>query len=237
MRPYYQENGITIYHGDCREVLPNLARDSVDMLLTDPPYGALWQSGFRKETLGPIIGDESLDVAEEAIPLACLVLKQRRHAYVFGRYKLTVPGRSDLAELIWNKGQVGLGDTASTWGISHEYIQFFTSNKSRAGAERGDGRLACRLRRGSVLNVPRLNSGQVGSHPTEKPVLLLRQLIESSSCIGETVLDPFMGCGSTAVACIAEARRFIGIEIEEKYCEIAAKRLAQGVLQLEAVSE
>jgi DNA modification methylase len=68
------------------------------------------------------------------------------------------------------------------------------------------------------------------THPTEKPVMLLRQLIEASSLHGDVVLDPFLGSGSTVVAARTEGRRAVGIEIEERYCEIAAKRLAQEVL-------
>jgi site-specific DNA-methyltransferase (adenine-specific) len=75
-----------------------------------------------------------------------------------------------------------------------------------------------------VIRVPRPNAKQVKRHPTEKPVALLRRLIESSSLIGETVLDPFLGSGSTIVAAIAEGRKGIGIELEERYVETAVER-------------
>jgi site-specific DNA-methyltransferase (adenine-specific) len=89
-----------------------------------------------------------------------------------------------------------------------------------------DGRgLAARLRQGSILSFQRPNSRAAKRHPTEKPVGLLRRLIESSSLIGETVFDPFLGSGSTLVAAIAEDRMGVGIEIDERYAETAAKRV------------
>ncbi len=90
------------------------------------------------------------------------------------------------------------------------------------------------MRRGTVLRSLRPHSRLVNRHPTEKPVDILRELIESSSRIGELVLDPFAGVGSTLVASWLESRRAIGIEIEERYCEIAAKRLEQEVIPIEA---
>jgi hypothetical protein len=83
------------------------------------------------------------------------------------------------------------------------------------------------MRRGSVLTVERPNGAGVSRHPTEKPIRLLRELIESSSKIGESVLDCFVGSGSTLEAAHLEGRTAIGIEIEERYCEIAATRLSQ----------
>jgi site-specific DNA-methyltransferase (adenine-specific) len=85
-----------------------------------------------------------------------------------------------------------------------------------------------------VLRVPRIIGAACQRHPTEKPVRLIRELIESSSCIDETLLDPFCGVGSALIAARVEGRLAIGIEIEEKYCEIAAKRLAQDVLPLKS---
>lgn len=231
MTPYYDDGQCVIYHGDCREVLPTLT-ETVDLLLTDPPYGENWQSNFRDRPFDAIQGDDgSLDVCE-AISLACKRLRRHRHVYVFGRPDLSGAPLTEAVELIWDKEMLGLGDLSLPWGTSHEPITFATYEYSTANRARGKGRLAARLRQGSVLRVPRPNAAAVRHHPTEKPVYLLRQLIESSSLIGETVLDPFIGVGSTAVAARLEGRRCIGIEIDERYCEVAAKRLARDVLPL-----
>ncbi len=232
MKPYYEDTkaGITIYHGDCRDILPTLG--PVDLVLTDPPYGVSYVSNARRSGFDQIIGDASQDVALAGIRGCLLCLRNNRHLYIFGRYDFSHLPVTKTAELIWDKTTPSKGDMASTYGQSHEYIQFTTFVPSQANRARGDGRLAARLRRGSVLRHPRLNSRAVNRHPTEKPVSLLRELIEASSLLGETILDPFMGVGSTLIAAQLEGRRAIGIEIEERYCEIAAKRLAQEVMAL-----
>lgn len=236
MEPYFQDEkaGIVILHGDCREVLPTLERESVDMIVTDPPYGVRWLSGRGQQGFASIKGDESREAAEIALPLAFKVLRRRRHAYVFGRYDFSGTDMTEPVELIWDKGIIGLGNTGSAWGPSHEYIQFLVRTAGTVSAEAGDGQLAARLRRGSVLRYKRLNSTQVLLHPSEKPVMLLRELIESSSRFGDTVLDCFAGSGSTLEAARLEGRRCIGIEIEERYCEIAANRLRQHVFDFGA---
>lgn len=227
MKPYYEEDGITIYHGDCREVLPLLFSDIADLIVTDPPYGMDFQSSWRQETFEKMAGDESKETALQRITEAIRVLKYSRHLYVFGRFDLSALPVTHAVELIWDKQYIGMGDLEQPWGSQHEYIQFYVSRKRNPGRETGS--LAAKLRRGTVLSYPR-KDGSVTLHPTEKPVALLRELIESSSRIGETVLDCFMGSGSTLEAARREERKFIGIEIEEKYCEIAARRLAQKVL-------
>lgn len=230
MKPYYEHGGITIYHGDCREVLPCLPTDSVDLLVTDPPYGINWKSNQRREKLDGIHGDNSIVIAMRGLNASIRVWRRTRHAYVFGRFDLSTLPVSEPVELIWDKRNMSGGDLSCPWGMEHEYILFFTNCK-RDGVDVKRGGLAARLRKGSVLSFQRITSTQGDLHPTEKPLPLLRELIESSSRIGETVLDPFMGSGSTLKACELEGRNAIGIEIEERYCEIAAKRLSQEVLQ------
>jgi DNA modification methylase len=128
---------------------------------------------------------------------------------------------------MWDKQVVGMGDLTSAWGRSHEPITFAVYEISKANREKGYGRLSARMRQGSVLSVPRTNGASTLRHPTEKPVKLLRMLIESSSVMDEVVLDPLMGVGSTLVAATLEERRSIGIELEEEYCEVAVERLVR----------
>ena len=232
MKPYYNHNGLTIYHGDCREVLPSIERGSVDLILTDPPYGRKWRSNYRSERFDFIAGDDSVDAAQVAIELSIPSLKRFAHLYVFGRIPLASPFLSSSVELIWDKGMMNSGNLELPWGNQHEYIQFCVYVSSKQNVSDGKGRLSARIRKGTVLRIQRLNSGAV-NHPAEKPVRLLRELIESSSCMDDLVLDPFCGIGSTLAAAQLEGRNAIGIEIEEKYCEIAAKRLSQEVLCFE----
>lgn len=227
MTPYWRSSDgrLVIYHGRAEDVLPALARDSADLIVTDPPYGVEWRSNRRRQRFEALAGDTDTDAAMAGLAAALPLLRRGRHLYIFGRFDLRGLPLSEPVELIWDKEHRSGGDLASPWGSQHEYIQFAVYNRSRSNRADGAGRLAARLRQGSVLRCPRPNGSAVTRHPTEKPVRLLRQLIESSSLIDETILDPFMGSGSTGEACKREGRRFIGIEIEERYCEIAAGRL------------
>lgn len=228
--PYYQDDHATLYMGDCRDILPAL--EPADLIVTDPPYGVEFRSNRR--------GDKFDFIAEDDDPsgMASLVgeairsnLKRYRHAYVFGPLDFSPLVAAGIVQepmaLIWDKGILGMGNLALPWASQHEDIQFMVAVKSKANVGKGEGRLAARLRRGSILSHQRPNSAGATRHPTEKPVPLLRELIESSSCFGETVLDPFVGSGSTLVAATLEGRYSIGIELEEKYCEVAATRLAR----------
>ena len=232
MIPYYEDHGIKIYHGDCREVLQSVVPASVDLVVTDPPYGVQWRSNDRRLSFDVIAGDDSTDAAVAGVGLALRALKPYRHVYVFGRFDLTALPLQSVVELVWDKGDQSGGDVACPWGMEHEYIQFGVYVPSIVNRGRGKGNLSARLRKGSVLRVPRIIGVACQRHPTEKPVRLFRELIESSSCLDETLLDPFCGVGGSLIAARVEGRKAIGIELEEKYCEIAAKRLAQGALDL-----
>jgi DNA modification methylase len=233
MKPYFEANGITLYHGDCRDILPALPRASVHLIVTDPPYGVQWRSNYRAKRFDFIAGDEDQDAAIAGLRIALPALMNCRHVYVFGSINLDGLPLGSVAELIWDKDRPVLGNLAAGWSPTHEPIQFALYVPSAGDRQRGYGSGAARLRRGSVIRVPRLD-GNVMRHPTEKPVALLRELIEMSSRIGETVLDPFAGVGSTLVAAQLEGRKAIGIEIEERYCAIAVERLRQGVFAFAA---
>jgi DNA modification methylase len=236
VKPYYEDASVRLFFGDCREVLPALPKASADLLLTDPPYGKDWQSN-RRETLGAfdrIAGDDGSCDVPVCIREAFRVVRRHAHVYVFGPdvfADLPIKGR---CELIWAKGGHSSGDTALPWGNAHERIGFgVTIPPGPHWAQRCDGGGLARRRRGSVLTYGRV-SGKVTRHPTEKPVPLLRELIEASSRAGEVVLDPFAGVGSTGVAAVLEGRNAVLIEVEERYCEVAADRLrkVQPVLAL-----
>jgi DNA modification methylase len=238
MTPYYSEGGIDIYHGDCREILPSIGM--ADLIVTDPPYGIGWAATSRRkhghEGFRMIVGDDgSVDVIG-VLKLSQAQLKEGRHMYVFGPFDLSELIVRPPATLIWDKCLFGVGDLSIPWGPSYEPIQFAVDARRQQKTIRGKDGLAARMRRGSVIRIQRPHASGASRHPSEKPVDLLRQLIESSSVFDERVLDPFMGCGSTLVAAQLEGRRAIGIEIEERYCELAAKRVsqAQGVLPIEA---
>lgn len=203
MKPYYEKGGVTIYHGDCLESAP---WPDADVMVTDPPYGMDYCSGWSKKT---VANDGNVLVRDAA-------LKQwgERPAIVFGRWTVERPEKA-RGLLVWDKGDwPGMGDLAFPWGISHEEIYVL-----------GEGFTG--TRRGTVLKYAERPSPN-SPHPTIKPLALMRHLV--SRCPAGVVLDPFMGAGTTMRACADEGRECVGYEIEEKYCEIAAIRLEQGVL-------
>jgi len=221
MTPYYQKGDVTLFHGDCREVQPEC-----DLIVTDPPYGQEFVSGRSNGRWGMLFGDDDAETVEVCLMHALKGLRRGRHVYIFsGRLDLSALPLCGVAELIWDKAVIGMGDLSSPWGPQHEKIVFATYEISKANRDKGYGNLSARLRKGSVLRSLRPQSGGVRHHPTEKPTDILRQLIESSSVIGETVYDPFAGSGSTLIAALLEGRKAVGCEIDERYCETAAKRL------------
>ena len=229
----YDSERVKLWHGDAAEVLPSYATESFDLVVTDPPYGVEFVSDMRsKETRFKEIANDGRD--DEARVVVCGILEQcvrlvgqNRHLYVFGPEVLreVLDAKvSKPAELIWVKQDgPGMGDLTSPWGPQHEKLHFYTSMHRHAG-KRGKENNPVRLRKGSVLKAVK-PTGLSVRHPTEKPLSLLRELIESSSKVDEVVLDPFGGVGSTGVAAVLAGRRAVLCELDENYCEIALERL------------
>lgn len=237
MKPYYERAGIVLFHADCRDVLPTLERESCDLLLTDPPYGVDWQSGRRSVPIDRMVGDDDASWVPAALSTAGLALRRRRHAYVFGAFPIEEFPLRHAADLIWDKMLLGSGDLTSCWAPSHEPIMFCIRAPDRAKANMEGGKVPARLRGGSILSYKRPNANGVKFHPTQKPVALLRRLIESSTFPGERVLDPFVGCGSSMVAAVAEGRVITACEIDEGYCEVAAKRADRAIDAMDQLAD
>jgi DNA modification methylase len=206
MEPYYQHAGLTIYHGDCREILPHL--EPVDLVLTDPPYGIAekWQGGWghgwgnaRKQSSVRNQWDKEAPSKETFD----LVLSKAAKSIIWGGNYFGLP--PSRCWLVWNKPERGftLAEAELAWTNADNVTRVFDCNRSDIDRK----------------------------HPTQKPLKLFEW------CLGfpwskdaQTILDPFMGSGTTLRAAKDLGRKAVGIEIEEKYCEIAAKRLAQEVL-------
>lgn len=214
MRPYYSESGITIYHGDCREILPGL--EKVDLMLTDPPYGigadstmakqAGQQQGraaARKRDYGETAWDSIVDLS---LILDCVAAG--KHAAVFGGNYYAMPPSS--AWLVWDKenGSTRFADCELAWtnyGIAVRMVRHMWNGMLRKGGENRD-------------------------HPTQKPLHVMTWALGLCPGKPQTVLDPFMGSGTTLRAAKDMGLTATGIEREEKYCELAANRLQQEVL-------
>lgn len=210
--PYYQDESVALWHGDCLKVAEWLA---ADVLVTDPPYGIAYRSGARRQTLArSIVGDDDTTIRD-----AALEAWTTRPALVFGTWRVARPAGTRQV-LVWDtKGALGMGAMDLPWKPAHQEVYVLGSGFS--------GR-----RSSDVLCVAPVQSlGYNGrEHPHQKPVELLQALI--AKCPPGVVADPFAGSGSTLVAAKALGRHAIGVEIDERYCEIAAKRLAQDVLDL-----
>jgi site-specific DNA-methyltransferase (adenine-specific) len=219
--PYYEHEGITIYHGDCREILPNIEADTVDLVLTDPPYLVGYKGRWGSDWM-PIANDETDDWLIPAFSEMYRVLKSDGLMVSFYGWPRVdafmaawrTCGFKPVSHMVWIKNVWGLG--YYTRG-QHEPL-FVLAMPDTKKPER------------AISDVIEFNRVTNPVHPTEKPVGALRPVIEAMSLDGGTVLDPFMGSGTTLRAAKDLGRRCIGIEIEEKYCEIAAKRLQQSVM-------
>ena len=221
----YQSERCTLYHGDALDALDEIESKSVDLIATDPPYGVKFRSN-RGQNFTGIAGDDGALDTSGVIAAYVNKLKPFRHVYCFGPDVLgQIEKLQSPVELVWDKASLGMGDLSLPFAPQHERVSFAVHVPAPSGRRRGDGRLAARLRQGSVLRCMRPNGTGVKRHPTEKPVALMRQIIEASSLVGETALDPFAGSGSTLVAAVASGRRAIGIEIDEQWLPVAIQRL------------
>jgi site-specific DNA-methyltransferase (adenine-specific) len=227
--PFFQSDHATLYWADAADIVPNLPSRSCDLLLTDPPYGQDWQSNRRAVPLDRLFGDGDTpaerDAIRQVLAASLRTLGQHRHVYVFGPTDVLEGLKvADVVQLVWDKCLMGSGNLTAPWGPSHELIAFTVSKHDHAG-KAGRSVLPTRLRKSTILSYPRPTGGNV-RHPAEKPVALLRELLESSSRQGEVVLDPYAGSGSTGVAAILTGRSAVLVERDHAYCEMIADRLA-----------
>lgn len=225
-RILYESDRATVWLGDSRSVLPRVATESVALVITDPPYGQDWQSNHRSERFEVLAGDGAgdRDGIREVLEHAVRIVGQNRHLYVFGPTDVLGGLKvSEAVELVWDKANIGSGDLLSPWGPGHEPISFVVS-KHRHGGKAGCSTVPTRVRKGSVLRFSR-PTGRKVRHPSEKPIALLRELVESSSRQGEIVLDPFAGIGSTGVAAVLSGRRAVLVELDPRYASVAVERV------------
>jgi site-specific DNA-methyltransferase (adenine-specific) len=246
-KPYYSDDAVVIYHGDCREILPGLPK--VDMVFTDPPYGhnnndgdliSNWEKALGRGEAGParpIANDGA-----EAEPMLKSILPELnrllRHGGccccccgggpdpMFARWSLMLDEVFDFKQMVvWDKGPMGMG-----WHYRRSYETVLVAQK-RGGA--------CKWYDESDRIENIIRPGDYGirkiiptkdDHPTPKPKQLSAHFIRLHTLETDTILDPFMGSGTTLRAAKDLGRKAIGIEIEERYCEIAAKRMRQEVL-------
>jgi len=222
---YYEDDFVTLYHGDCLE-LADYWLDA-DVLVTDPPCGVGYVSNRAIGKRGPAIAGDQTTAVRDAV----LTKWGIRPALSFGRWDITRP-TGTKSRLIWDKNLMGTGDLSQPWGSSDEEIYVMGEWPAvKPGGRAREG--GTPTRHSSVIRVQALAPGASNrpDHPTPKPVPLMERLIEK--CPPGVIADPFAGSGATLIAAKNLGRHVIGVELEERYCEIIAKRCSQELLELE----
>jgi len=249
VKPYYSDDLVTLYHGDFRAVLPVcVAGESVDMIWTDPPYGhanldgdlasaRVGVKGGRSAAARSIANDRPADY--EPLMRAFLVEAKRVLAHdcccccccccgggptpAFARMALWMDEiLAFFHAVVWDKRARGHG---LGWRYRRDYEFVMVAHQRGGKLSWADPDVA-------VPNIQDVRPVPNDLHPTTKPVALVEKFIGWHTAPGQLVLDPFAGSGTTLVAAKNLKRRAIGVELDEQYCEVAAKRLSQEVLQL-----
>ena len=214
---------INLMRGDCLERMKEIPDGSVDMVLTDPPYGMDYQSNRRvvKQKFVKIENDNHLSWTEDFIEQCWRVMRQNTSLYFFCSwhnidfFKQAIERKFKIKNVVvWVKNNHGSGDLKAGYAPKHEFVIY--ANKGRC------------LNRGKripdVMEFDKVSSSKL-VHPTEKNISMLEVFIKQSSDHSNVVLDPFMGSGTTGVACLKTSRNFIGIELDHDYFEIAKQRI------------
>ena len=227
IKPYYQSDRVTLYHGDCLAILPTLEAGSVDAVVTDPPYGVKYDGGHFhsgdvniKRSRDRLRNDEDADIYSKLFPLLHRVVDGPCYVFYASTQadRVIGPARAsgfDIhASIIWNKPNATYASMGANYKNRYEPLLYC---KPKGSTLKWCGPTNER----TVWDIPR--EPRCHLHPTQKPVAVCERAIRNHNA--NTILDPFVGSGTTGVACVNTGRKFIGIEIDEKYCEIAAKRI------------
>ena len=219
-KPYYSDDAVCIVHGDCRDILPLIPDKSIDLVLTDPPYG-IGEAHGKNLSRGNLAPPKRYDIEEwddSPIPqeLIDIIITSARHCIIFGGNYYYLP--PSPCWIVWDKdnGNSDFADCELAW------TNFDTAVRKYLWRWQG------------MLQEPN-NPKDIRCHPTQKPSGLLSLILADYSGNNDIILDPFLGNGTTAFCAKKLNRKCIGIEIEEKYCEIAAIRCSQQVFDFREV--
>jgi len=219
MKPYYQDDYVTLYNGDCREIIPQLDT-KFDLLLTDPPYGINTDTKMQKEK------NTKYGAAKSA-----------RRDYGFSHWDNKPVEQKFIDFLVANT------TSAIIWGGNYYVLTpsscWLIWDKLNGDTNFADCELAWTNLKKAVRKIEHLWNGMLRAgreerfHPTQKPLAVIKWCITQAPDNVKTILDPFAGSGTTGVAAKELNKKCVLIELEEKYCEIAARRLSQEVFNFE----
>ena len=230
MEPYYDKDGITIYCGDCREVLPTLG--VFDLSITSPPYNIGKVHHSRSSKHSPYKDDYPEYVYQE-MQVDILNKLYSVTDSVFYNHKNRIKNGEEISPRVWIDRTMWKCRQSIVWvngGPNHDTIRFYPKTERIYWLAKPESKWLENRKHWDVLEcAPNRVPLASGGHTRAFPLSLCRTIL-SVATWAETTLDPFMGSGTTLVAAKMEGRKAVGIEINEKYCEAAVKRLAQGVL-------
>lgn len=246
LTPYYQDDAVTIYCSDAREILPQLT--SADLIFTDPPYGhnnnngdliSRWEAALGRGDYVP--ERDNIPIANdgpEANELVCWLFAEAARllppghccccccggggpspTFAWVAQRMDEQGLSFFHSVIWDKKNPGMG-----WRYRRQYEMVMI-------AHRRGGKLAWADPAVKQANIIGISKPRDDEHPNAKPLMLIQKFIHLHTVENQVVLDPFMGSGTTGVACAKMGRKFIGVEIERKYFDIACRRIEDAYRQ------
>lgn len=229
MKPYYKNELTTIYNGDCLELLNDIEPYSLNAIITDPPYLINYKTNHRKydDKFSNVIQNDDAELSKpiikEFIRLANFAIKENGVLCMFCSFdnvdffkqQCEYNGMNVKNIVIWDKGNWTAGDLKAQFGKQYEMIII---------AHRGRCQFKNDYRFSDIWKIPRLNSDKQ-FHQNQKPKELIQRLIDVFTNKNDLILDAFSGSFTTSVACEEMKRRSIGIELEQKYCDIGIKRL------------
>ena len=222
MKPYYQQNGVTLYCGDCRAILPEL-EGSFSALITDPPWpGTEKRSNPDREyDIYPIFKEAALQFRRLSDRLIVIL-----GCDTDPRFLMTVPEEYPYLLTCWLRRIPPTYKGNILYGADVAYIFGVPRAREYAGPT-GTGIL-----QSETYSVSLRKRDKIQTHPTFRPLRTMKWLVSHYTQEGETILDPFSGSGTTLLAAKETGRKAVGIELEEKYCEIAIRRLSQMAMKL-----
>lgn len=219
----------TLYHGDCLEIMPTIQVGSVDACVTDPPYGVSLSEVRTKHTRKTAKYNSTEDTPESIIPLIrsaileCVRIAPSVAVLPGIRLLQHYPIAKDIGTVFFPNG-AGIGPWGFVCGHPILYYGKCPYLAKRMGS------------RPNGVSATHWNRRKDAEHPCEKPLQMMEWVVKRASLEGQTVLDPFMGSGTTGIACVQSGRKFIGIEKDAKYFDIACKRIEQAIGVLSPVA-
>jgi len=225
--PYYQDDAVLIYNADCLEILPKLYNQSVNLIITDPPYSVGVNSSGKRADYGDasVIKPFLRQLRDELFRIVTIngavYINTDWRTYPIW-WDCFAPIEPPTNVVVWDYEWIKAG---SHYRFTYELLMFWAMGNHRLTDKSTP----------DVWRIPPINFTTDKLHPAEKPIGLVDFILSKSD--GDLILDPFLGSGTTILSAKKNSRRAIGIEINEKYCEIAAKRCCQSVMNFDTLKE